>query len=359
MPSLRKKVRKDGSITYTWRGTVPYRKADGTIDYKPVERGTGAGTKREAWAEGKRIERQYHERANLPLAVEQEDREQVTFAMAALSYMQAGGERTYLAPILERIGNMPLSEITQEVVQELASAKEGCKASYINRIIFTPILAVMNHGAKLKMCPPPILIRPKGHDKSPALKLPGEDWFRAIWPHLSESKRAATLLITLHGLRISEALKRTPADLDMARSELSIPDTKTGEPALIALSEPVLEAIREIPNWPNQKWLFGTCHASNYRKSIVRACKAAGQPSYGSHAIGRHSFSTRILQEGKSLKFLMNAGRWKTAKMPMQRYGHLEQSEVQSEVKDIAARWRGTEADADVVSLAGKRATKG
>lgn len=359
MSSFRRKTKKDGTVTYTWRATVPYRQADGTIGYKPVERGTGAGTLSEARAIGKQLERQYHERANLPLSEDTDDGEQVTFAMAAISYMQTGGERTYLAPILERIGSKPLPEITQEVVQELASSKSHCKASYINRIIFTPILAVMNHAAKLKMCPPPILIRPKGHDKAPSLKLPSEDWFRAIWPHLSESKRAATLLITLHGLRISEALKRTPSDLNMARGELSIPDTKTGEPALISLSEPVIEAIREIPNWPNQRWLFGTCHASNYRKSIVRACEAAGQPVYGSHAIGRHSFSTRVLQEGKSLKFLMNAGRWKTAKMPMQRYGHLEQSEVQDEVKVIASRWNATKPHADVVRLSDKRLRKG
>lgn len=43
--------------------------------------------------------------------------------------------------------------------------------------------------------------------------------------------------------------------------------------------------------------------------------------------------------EGKSVKFLMSAGRWKTAKMPMQRYGHLEQSEVNDEVGRIASDW--------------------
>jgi hypothetical protein len=33
----------------------------------------------------------------------------------------------------------------------------------------------------------------------------------------------------------------------------------------------------------------------------------------------------------------MYAGRWKTAKMPMARYGHLECSEVAEEVNEIAA----------------------
>lgn len=355
MSTFRRKTKKDGSVTYTWRAKIPYREAGGSVAYKYVERGTGARTLAEARARAKQLEREYHERVNLPLA-EATD-EPVTFAEAALSYMQSGGERTYLPPILERIGNMALTEITQEAVQAIVTElRSGCKASYINRSIFTPILAVLNYAAELKLCPPPILIRPKGHDKSPPLKLPGEEWYRAIWPHLSASKRAAVLAIRLHGLRISEALRRTPDELNIARGELTIPDSKTGEPFLIPLAEPVLKAIREIPDWQRQKWLFGTKHVGNFNKAIKRACKAAGVPSYGSHALGRHAFATGILQEGKSLKFLKGAGRWKSEKMPMTRYGHLEQSEINEEVKNIASKWRGTGIDAEVVRLSEKRA---
>ena len=46
-----------------------------------------------------------------------------------------------------------------------------------------------------------------------------------------------------------------------------------------------------------------------------------------------------MLDGGKSVKFLMAAGRWKTAKMPMARYGHLEQSEVNDAVNEMAKHW--------------------
>ena len=151
--------------------------------------------------------------------------------------------------------------------------------------------------------------------------------------------RACVLIITLHGLRIAEAIERTPADLDANGWRLSIPDTKTGEPVMLPLSEPVIEAIKAIPKWRTQRWLFGTCHRSNIARAVRVACKKAGVRTYGTHAIGRHSFSVRVLKDGKSVKFLMSAGRWKTAKMPMQRYGHLETSEVNASVNEIAAKW--------------------
>lgn len=356
MSSFRKKTKKDGSITYTWRGKVPYRTPAGQTAWKPVERGTGASTLAEARVRAKQIEREYHERLNLPLA---ETTESVTFAEASIAYMKAGGERRYLVPILEGIGNVALVEVSQDIVQTLAEKlKPGCAVSTINRQIFTPVLAVLNFAAGLKMCPPPVLVRPKGHDKSPPLEIPDEAWFRAVLPRLSPSKRAAVLCITLHGMRISEALERKPSELDMKRGELSVPDSKTGVPFVVPLAEPVLEAIRAIPEWQKQKWLFGTYCRWNFNRDVKKACDAAGVRRFGSHAVGRHSFATRVLRAGKSLAFLKDAGRWSTITMPAMRYGHLEQSEVQAAVKDMASQWREEQHSGDVVRLSGKRAGK-
>jgi len=166
------------------------------------------------------------------------------------------------------------------------------------------------------------------HEKVPALKIPDQDWFEAVMPLLSTKVRAVLLLITLHGLRISEAVERKPADLDTNKWRLTIPDTKSGEPVRIPLSQPVIEAIREIMaekraedekrkakgKLPRRtEWLFGTGSRRNISRDIAKACVRAGVASYGTHAAGRHSFATRVLDHGKSLKFLMAAGRWKTA----------------------------------------------
>ena len=333
---------------YHWRAKVPVKNPDGTITHRPVERSTHARTLPEARAAARKIEAEFHERAGRPLAEVNE----FVFADAALVYMKAGGERLYLGPILERIGATPLLEVSQQVVQKLADdLKPGASPATINRHIFTPVIAVLNFGAKVKMCPPPALIRPKGHDTSPPLEIPTEAWFNAVLPLLTPTKRACLLLITLHGLRIAEAVQRVPDDVDTGSWKLRIPTTKTGEPVMMPLSEPVIEAIKAIPNWRQQKWLFGTGLKRNVARDIDKACDKAGVRRFGTHAIGRHAFATRVLEAGKSVKFLMSAGRWKTAKMPMQRYGHLEQSEVQAEVNEMASEWREKAKPATVIEF--------
>jgi site-specific recombinase XerD len=46
---------------------------------------------------------------------------------------------------------------------------------------------------------------------------------------------------------------------------------------------------------------------------------------FGTHCIGRHSFAHRVLQNGRSLPFLKEAGRWATLST-VQRYAHIERS---------------------------------
>jgi integrase len=339
--SFRKHICEDGRTVYYWRAKVPVKKTGGEIVWRRVERSTGVGTLAEAREVARRLEAEYHERAGRPVSQTGD----LTFADAALSYMKNGGERTYLAPILELIGSHPLTDIGQTLIQDVADRlKPGTKPATQNRHIFTPVLAVLNFAAKTKMAPPPALLRPRGHDKAPTLDLPDAEWFNRIMPELSPQMRALVLLITCHGLRIAEAIERTPADLDPNGWRLGIPDTKAGVPVLVKLSEPVIEAIKAIPDWRKQRWLFGTRHRSNIARAISKAAKRAGLRTYGTHAIGRHSFSVRVLKAGKSLKFLMSAGRWASPKMPMVRYGHLEISEVGDAVNEIAADWTQPEA---------------
>jgi hypothetical protein len=67
--------------------------------------------------------------------------------------------------------------------------------------------------------------------------------------------------------------------------------------------------------------------------------------------VGPVLFASGVLRDGKSLKFLKDAGRWATIKMPAQRYGHLERSEVDQEVREMGQRWAGDQKPADVVPM--------
>jgi len=117
------------------------------------------------------------------------------------------------------------------------------------------------------------------------------------------------------------------------------------------LAKAAIDAIKAIPDWKQQRWLFGTALRSNITRDLKVAAKRAGVKYFGTHAIGRHSFATRLLREGKSLKFVKDAGGWATIKMVADRYGHLEKREVDEEVNEIAGRWAKRRTPDKVVAL--------
>ena len=76
-----------------------------------------------------------------------------TFLGAAVSYMEAGGERTYLKPIIAKIGSVQLAKIDQDLIDRTARALYPDVApATLNRQVYTPISAVMRHAAKRKWC---------------------------------------------------------------------------------------------------------------------------------------------------------------------------------------------------------------
>src|SRR5262249_40029395 len=84
-----------------------------------------------------------------------------TFVGAAVSYLEAGGERTYLKPIIARIGSMPLAKIDQAFIEKTARALyPNALPATLNRQAFTPIAAVLNHAAKRGLCARKTIERP-------------------------------------------------------------------------------------------------------------------------------------------------------------------------------------------------------
>ena len=335
MAKLRKHRTKTGQTIYYFRATLPVREA-GQIVWKRREISTGARTQKEAWRIAREIEAEHHEAARVD---SENDGSDTSFAEAAILYMQGGGSERFLPPIIKTIGNLPLSEITQMTMQQLThDLYPGSAPQTVNRQLYTPTLAVLNYAADAGLCPKPAIKRPKGHARLRKVEMPDDAWFALVLPQLSPQMRALVLLLTLHGLRVGEALARIPADLDTTQQpwKLHIPDTKTGEPAIIELSAPVSQAMSEIPNWRHQKWLFGTCYRGTVTKAVKAACQRVGVRYHGTHAIGRHAFAIRALRAGHSLKWVMQAGRWKDSAMPMKQYGHFENSEISRDVQRLS-----------------------
>jgi hypothetical protein len=118
--------------------------------------------------------------------------------------MQNGGERGFLEPLVRHFGETRLTEINQLAVERTARVlfPKGGPAT-INRQGFTPVSAILRHGAVRGLCYPVVLRRPKQpkgrvrwRTQEKAAKL-----IEACAPHL----RPRTMFLFLTGTRLEEA----------------------------------------------------------------------------------------------------------------------------------------------------------
>lgn len=336
--SLRPVTSASGKTVLYARFYIPERKG-GKVSFRRIERSTRTCDARRARQFAKAaIETAYEAlKENDPGEDICEDKH--TFAAAAATYMKTTGNIRYMARVLEYFGTATLDEITQTNVYRAAEALyPGCTPQTWNRQLFTPVIAVMNLAAAEQLCPAPSIRRPKGWDHKPPIRTPKDDWFDRVAVYARPELKALIYLWTLHNLRIQEALDRKPEDFDPVQNTLIVERTKNGDPVQLRLSSPVSEAIKSYP-WHEQIWLFGTKHRTTVYKWVKKACRAAGVPYFNPYSFGKHSFATRHLARGKSLKWVQEAGRWKSIKMPAERYGHLERSEVESDMNDFNNEW--------------------
>ncbi len=79
----------------------------------------------------------------------------VTFAQAALAYLEAEKSERFIAPIAAHWKDTPLREITAEAVRQSAfKLYPNAKGATRNRQVIVPTQAIINHAAGLNWCSP-------------------------------------------------------------------------------------------------------------------------------------------------------------------------------------------------------------
>jgi hypothetical protein len=82
-----------------------------------------------------------------------------TFAEAALSYLEAGGNRRFLELIIKHFGVTPLAKIDQDAIDRGArKVYPGVADTTRDRQFYTPTSTVLKHAAKRGWCSPIILL---------------------------------------------------------------------------------------------------------------------------------------------------------------------------------------------------------
>lgn len=319
------------------RGTYPIRHEDGQIERRRGFIGAGHDSRAACRQECDRLNGLYEQDARRA-----QGERSLTFAEGVVNYLTAGGDDRFLTErLILEIGHLDCRSIDDTRMGELVRLffPGGAKPSTINRDLYTPVIAVLRMAAKGQSWKPEIA-RPKGHADLPPVRVPKQEWFTRVLPACRPQLRALLLLLTLHGRRPKEAMTRLPHHFDLDAGTIEIERTKNGEPVVVRLAKPVIEAILSY-DWKDGPGLFGTLTYENRRgayRMLYRVCEAIGVPPFTFHAAGRHAFATRKLNSGKTLKHIKEAGRWKSMKM-VERYTHLERNEVDEETRREGDVW--------------------
>jgi integrase len=216
-------------------GRTPYWRVRGTYLGIRVDRSTKTGERKvafkllAAWKDD--IERGCYARPGDP-----------TFAAAALTYMQAGGERRFVGKLLDRFGERLLASISQADVDAAALAiYPRASAATRNRQVYSPVSAIMKRAGLAGT-----LRRPAGARGQQRLSwLRPEEATRLLGAANGLSARFGALCTFLlyTGCRLSEALRLRPADLCLQESLAFVPQTKNGEPRAVHLPPVLIAAL--------------------------------------------------------------------------------------------------------------------
>lgn len=304
-------------------GFSPYWYGRGTHLGQFINRSTKAGTRALAvkvirqWEQD--IERGVFSKAGRP-----------TFDSAALSYMQAGGERQFLLKLIDHFETKPLDEIDQAAIDGAAvTLYPNASNATRNRQVYTPVSAVLRHaGVRLD------LRRPKGAQGQALMGWLPED---KAFPLLEEAFKLDAefgiyLIVLLYtGCRLSEPLKVRCEDLNLQAAEMFVGTTKNGEPRRVFLPATAITALANHPRGLERgdERLFRFTKSGKLYELLRQAAKNAGVglPPRQKFHIFRHTFATWLRRHaGADVDTLLATGAWKS-RASAQRYMHVVVSE--------------------------------
>lgn len=267
-----------------------------------------------------------------------------TFATAVIIYLEKGGEKRFMEPILARFGHTKLKDITADKVSAFAIERYGHLAPQtVARELYTPLNAALNKACTALKLPLISFEAPKG--KKAAVVSAPASWFPLFFKRAHFRIAAAVLFLTMTGARVSELCNLTVEDFFPDQRKALLRKTKNGKPRMVPLDDVavrLLLALIKADNPGPKDTLFGYSGRWSVNQAIERVCRPAdkhGNPTgewiayYSSHKLGRHAFAARLLEGGHTLKEVKDAGGWGSIQIVDESYGHLEKNPVHEIVR--------------------------
>lgn len=260
-----------------------------------------------------------------------------TFGDAAIAYIDAGGERAFLGPIIELNGPMglrdkALTEIDQISIDRCAAMLyPKATAATKNRQVYTPVSAVLKRAGIEKR-----ILRPAGWRgrKSVSWLTPEQAFalFAAADQHSAEFGLFLKLLCYT-GMRLGEAINIKIGDIDISNAIIYLPQTKNGDARTVYLTKDLVAALANHPRGldrPKHSRLIRFHVGGRIRTMLAEAMEAAGlsfpRRQRGFHLF-RHTWATWMRRYGGlDTSALLETGAWRD-RSSAARYEHLDVTE--------------------------------
>lgn len=254
--------------------------------------------------------------------------EDLTFAQAAIMYLNAEKPDRFVARVAAYWKNKPVREINSGAVRQAAIVlhPKGTGATR-NRQVIVPTQAIINFAAEMDLCRH---LKVKRFPVVTKRKEPATwEWVQAFMAVASPHLGALACFMFLTGARISEALNVRWEDVDLPARRATVRQGKLGgEERRAHLPPALLAAIANIPSNrdPSAK-VFGYSSRDTAKPLWRAAIKRAKLKQLSFHAC-RHGFATAMLHAGIDPITVAKLGGWKDAKHVFSTYGHAMQDDT-------------------------------
>jgi integrase len=251
-----------------------------------------------------------------------------TFLEAAVAYMEAGGERRFLDPLIKHFATTPLGNIDQTAIDRAAKLLyPTATAGTSNRQVYTPVSAILKFAAKRGMCDFRQVERPRQPKGRVRWLTPAEAdrLIDACSPHI----KPLIIFLFYTGCRLSEGLYLDWAQVHLSRGEVQFLRTKNGEARGVPLHPRVIAALQALPRRvgavfrrpDGEQYMPKRDGGGQIKTAFNGACRRASISDFSPHDC-RHTWATWHYAANRDLVSLMHLGGWQSEKMVL-RYAHV------------------------------------
>jgi integrase len=336
-------------------GKTPNYEIRGTHLRVRVEVSSGTHKRSLALKQLRRIEECIEEHGQYPAPEPMSGSGEPTFLSAANAYMQSGGRRKYIAPLIMHFREKPLSEIGQAAIDHAAiTLYPHVSPATRNCYVYTPVSAILHYTLGDKCL---VIRRPKGAK--------GKVKTDFLWPNdafavIEEADKIDVefglylRMLIYTGIRKSEGLNLLAADVQPKQRAAWIRHSKNEDPRMLRLRLDIVAPLWDHLKGHTGERLFRFHDGGHFKHLLLRAKLAAcglpcpvrrptgwKPPAYRLAFVGfhtfRHTWATWMrLYGGADVQGLAETKNWRDPRSAA-RYTHVVPRQEWDRVEKLPA----------------------